>query len=146
MQIKQIQDSACISLRKCKTKGEKYTTGDLKSEDYLNKLWHLDEGFRILKNLSGSLPYFEKCKKALFAMICQLGTPTCLCSFSAAEKRWTHLKTLGRIVEKKEYTDNEIKQMTWEQKSNLIQKDPVTCARNFEHMVQLFIRDVFRAV
>ena len=27
-------------------------------------------------------------------------------------------------------------------KSDLIQKDPVTCARNFEHMVQLFIRDV----
>ena len=51
MQIKQIQDSACISLRKCKTKGKKYTTGDLKSEDYLNKLVHLDEGFRVLKKI-----------------------------------------------------------------------------------------------
>ena len=30
LQIKQIQNSACISLRKCKTKGTKYTTGDLK--------------------------------------------------------------------------------------------------------------------
>ena len=68
MQIKQIQDSACISLRKCKTKGKKYTAGDLKSEDYLNKLMHLDEGFRVLKNLKGLLPYFEKCKKDLFAM------------------------------------------------------------------------------
>ena len=35
--------------------------------------------------------------------------------------------------------------MTWEQKSNLVQKDPVTCARNFEHMVQLFIRDVLKS-
>ena len=35
--------------------------------------------------------------------------------------------------------------MTWEQKSDLIQKDPVTCARNFEHMVQLFIRDVLKS-
>ena len=34
--------------------------------------------------------------------------------------------------------------MTWKQKSDLIQKDPVTCARNFEHMVQLFIRDVIK--
>ena len=79
-------------------------------------------------------------------MIRQLGTPTWFCSFSAAETRWTHLlKTLGRIVEKKEYSDNEIKEMTWEQKSNLIQKDPVTCARNFEHMVQLFICDVLKS-
>ena len=146
LQIKQIQDSAFISLRKCKTKGKKYTAGELKSEDYLNKLIHLDEGFRVLRNLRGSPPYFEKCKKDLFAMIRQLGNPTWFCSFSAAETRWTHLlKTLGRIVEKKEYTDEEIKQMTWEQKSDLIQKDPVTCARNFEHMVQLLIRDVLKS-
>ena len=78
-------------------------------------------------------------------MIRQLGNPTLFCSFSAAETRWTHLlKTLGRIVERKEYTDDEIQQMTWEQKSDLIQKDPGTCARNFDHMVQLFIRDVLR--
>lgn len=69
-------------------------------------------------------------------MIRQLGTPIWFCSFSAAEARWTHLLiTLRRIVEKKEYTDREIKQMTWGQKSNLIQKDPETCARNSEYMV-----------
>ena len=34
--------------------------------------------------------------------------------------------------------------MTWKQKSDLIQKDPATCARNFEHMVQLFIKDVLK--
>ena len=76
LQIKQIQDTASISLRKCKTKGKNYTAGDLKSEDYLNKLVHLDEGFRVLKNVRGSPPYFEKCKKDLFAMIRQLGNPT----------------------------------------------------------------------
>ena len=26
-----------------------------------------------------------------------------------------------------------------------LQKDPVTCARDFEHMVQLFIRDVLKS-
>ena len=32
--------------------------------------------------------------------------------------------------------------MKRQQKSGLIQKDPVTCARNFQHMVQLFTKDV----
>ena len=146
LQIKQIQDTACISLRKCKTKGKNYTAGDLKSEDYVNELIHLDEGFRVLKNLRGSPAYFQKCKKDLFSMIRQLGNPTWFCSFSAAETRWTHLlKTLGSIVEKKEYSDEEINNMTWQQKSNLIQRDPITCARNFEHMVQLFIHNVLRS-
>ena len=106
LQIKQIQNSACISVRKCKTKDTKYTAGHLKSDDYVNKLIHQDEGFRVLRNLRGSPPHFEKCKKDLFAMIRQLGNPAWFCSFSAAKTRWSHLvKTLGTLVEKKDYTD-----------------------------------------
>ena len=69
LQIKRIQDTASIALRKCKTKGKKYKAGDLKSEACIQKLVHLDEGFRVFRNLRGSPPYFEKCKKDLFAMI-----------------------------------------------------------------------------
>lgn len=146
LQMKQIQSSASLSLTKCKTKGKKYTAGELKSDDYVNKLINLDEGFRVLKNLRGSPTYFEKCKKDLFAMIRQLGNPTWFCSFSAAETRWSQLlKILARLVKKKNLTDEEIANMTWQQKSNFIQKDPVTCARNFEHMVQLFRRDVLKS-
>ena len=146
MQIKQIQDTARISLRKCKTKGKIYTAGELKSDDYLSKLINLDEGYRVLRNLRGSLPYFEKSKKDLFAMIRQLGNPTWFCSFSAAETRWSHLlRILGRVVHQKDYSDDEIANMSWQEKSDLIQKDPVTCARNFEHMVQLFIKDVLKS-
>lgn len=59
LQIKQTQNSACTSysLRKCKTKGKCFTAGVLKSEDYLN---NLDKGFRVLKSVRGSPPYFEK--------------------------------------------------------------------------------------
>ena len=40
---------------------------------------------------------------------------------------------------------DEINNTTWQQKSDLIQKDPVTCARNFQHMIQLFIKDFFKS-
>ncbi len=146
LQIRQIQGSASLSLRKCKTKGKTYTAGDLKSESCVDKLINLDEGFRVLRNLRGSPPYFERCKKDLFAMIRQLGKPTWFCSFSAAETRWIHLiKILGRLIDNKDYNDEEVKQMTWQKKSELIQKDPVTCARNFEHMVQLFIHNFIKS-
>ena len=46
---------------------------------------------------------------------------------------------------KKDYTDNEIQVMTWQKKSDLIKSDPVTCARNFEHMVQLLLRDILKS-
>jgi hypothetical protein len=129
-----------ISIRKCKTKGKKYTAQDFKTEDGVKKIINLDEGYRVLRNLRGSPAYFEKCKKDLFAMIRQLGNPTWFRSFSVAETRWPHLlNILGRIVEKKNYTDDEIRDMTWQKKSELIRKDPVTCARNFEHMFRLLL-------
>ena len=48
-----------------------------------------------------------------------------VCYDSQQQKQDGHisLKTLGRLVEKKDYTDCEIENMTWQQKSGLIQKD-----------------------
>ena len=114
LQIKRIQDTTSIALRKCKNKGRKVTAGDLKSEGSIKKLINLDEGFRVLRNLRGSPPYFEKCRKDLFAMIRQLGNPTCFCPFSAAETRWSHLlKILGRIIEKTDYSDDQVRAFSW---------------------------------
>jgi len=48
----------------------------LKSAGFWETLIHLDEGFRVFRNLMGSPPYFERCKKDLFAMMRQLGKPT----------------------------------------------------------------------
>ena len=39
---------------------------------------------------------------------------------------------------------DDINNMTWQQKADLIQNYPVICATNFEHMVQLFIEDVLK--
>ena len=146
LQIKTIQDTAMISVRKCKKKGKAYKAKDFKSEESINNIINLDEGFRVFKNLRGSPPYFEKCKKDLFAMIRQLGYPAWFCSFSAADTRWVHLlKLLGKLVENITYTVEDVKNMSWEKKSELIQKDPVTCARHFDHMVQLFFNKVLKS-
>ena len=90
----------------------------------------------------GALPY----KTCLLWYVSWVIIHAWFCSFSAAETRWSRLlKTLGRLEEKKDYTDCESENMKWQQKSYLIQKDPLTCARNFEHMVQLFIKDVLKS-
>ena len=84
LQINRVQDTAQISLRKCKMNGKKYTAGELKSDAFVRNLINIDEGYKVLRNLRGSPPYFQKCQKDLFAMIRQLGYPTWFASFSAA--------------------------------------------------------------
>jgi hypothetical protein len=76
----------------------------------------------------------KKAKKDIFAMIRQLGSASLFCSFSSAETQWTHLlRILGKLVDNKTYTDTELENLNWEEKSRLIQSDPVTCARHFDY-------------
>ena len=60
-----------IAMRKCRGVSRNLTAGHLKQQGALERLVHLDEGFKFLRALRGSLPYFECAKKDLFAMIRQ---------------------------------------------------------------------------
>ena len=79
-------------------------------------------------------------KKDLFATIRQLGPATLFCNFSSAETQWIHLlQILDQLVDHKQYTDDELENLNWEEKCRLIQTDPVTCARHFDYQVNQFL-------
>ena len=125
LQMKSILGQAQVALRKYKGNSRTLNAGSLKQQGTLERLVRFDEGFKFLKTLRGSPPYFEKAKKDLFAMIRQLGAASLFCSFSSAETQWTHvLKILGQLVDNREYTD-EILNFDFEEGCKLIQQDPV---------------------
>ena len=141
LQMKILLGKCQIALRKCKHGNQVITAGQLKQQGNLESLIHHDEGYKFLRALRGSPPYFEKAKKDLFAMIRQLGPATLFCSFSSAETKWNHLlKILGKLVDHKDYTDAELDNLDWNDKCRLIQSDPVTCARHFDFQFNTFLR------
>ena len=85
---------------------------------------------------SGGSRRTDSCMKNRFA------TRACLIcdySFSSAEKQWLYLqRILGQVVDKKQYTDEQIENFNWEDRCRLIQSDPVTCAMNFDYQVNQF--------
>ena len=87
LQMKLLLGKSQIALRKCKGSNNSMTAGQLKQQGSLERLIHHDEGYKFLRALRGSPPYFEKAKKDLFAMIRQLGPATLFCSFSCAETK-----------------------------------------------------------
>ena len=132
-----------IALRKCKGNNRILTASQLKQQGTLERLGCLDEGYKFLRVLRGSPPYFEKAKKDIFAMIRQLGPATCtwFCSFSSAETQWIHLlRILGKLVDDKDYSDNELENLNWEEKCRLIQSDPVTCTCHFDYQFNQFLK------
>ena len=141
LQLKILLNKSQIALRKCKGNRRLLNAGDLKHSGALEKLIHQDEGFKFLRALRGSPPYFEKAKTYRFAMIRQLGPATLFCSFSSAETHWIHLlRILGKLVNHKDYTDDEQENLNWEEKCRLIQNDPVTCARHFDYQFNQFLK------
>ena len=73
LQMKILLGKSQIALRKNKRTNIGLTAGQLKQDGSLERIVHLDEGFKYLKALRGSPPYFEKAKKYILAMIRQLG-------------------------------------------------------------------------
>ena len=107
----------------------------------MERLVHVDEGYKFLRVLRGSPLYFEKAKKDIFALIRQLGPATLFCSFSSAETQWIHLlRILGKAVDDKDYSDNELENLNWEEKCRLIQSDPVTCTCHFDYQFNQFLK------
>ena len=142
LQMKILLGQSWIALRKCQRSNRTITAGQLKQPGAIDNMIQHDEGFKFLRALRGSPPYFEKAKKDIFAMIRQLGPASLFCSFSSAETQWIHLlRILGKLVDSKEYTDNELENLNWEEKSRLIQSDPVTCARHFDYQINQFIQN-----
>ena len=142
LQMKILLGQSQVALRKCQRNGGTITAGQLKQPGAINNMIHHDQGFKFLRALRGSPPYFEKAKKDIFAMIRQLGAATLFCSFSSAETQWIHLlRILGKLVDKKDYTDNELENLNWENKTRLIQSDPVTCARHFDFQINKLIQN-----
>jgi hypothetical protein len=130
-------------MRKCKLKGRKVTVQDVLSDDSVNQILKLNEGYKVLRTLRGSPPYWERAKKDIFAMIRQLGIPTWFCSFSSAEIKWLPLlHCLGILTDKKDYSQTGLLNMPWATKCRLIRSDPVTCSRYFDHKVQRFLSNV----
>ena len=142
LQMKLLLGQSQIALRKCKIGNRTLTAGQLKTPEGLASLICHDEGYKFLRALRGSPPYFEKAKKDLFAMIRQLGPASLFCSFSSAETKWTHLlRILGKLIDHKDYSDDELVNLTWEEKCRLIQSDPVTCAQHFDFQFNTFLKD-----
>jgi hypothetical protein len=123
-QMKLLLRQSQIALRKYKLGNRTLNSGQLKTLECLESLIRHDEGYKLR----------------------QLGPASLFCSFSSAETKWIHLlRILGKLIDHKDYSDDELDNLTWEEKCRLIQSDPVTCARHFDYQFNTFLKEFLRS-
>ena len=67
-------------------------------------------------------------------------------SLSAADTRLTDLlKILAKLNDGIDFSEKELENLSWKEKTKLVQKDLVTCSRYFDHRVQEFQNTVLKS-
>ncbi|KAK3108678.1 hypothetical protein FSP39_013177 [Pinctada imbricata] len=140
IQLKQISDKVHLAMRRYKTKGKTITASEARDQSTQDRIVPLDEGYYIFRQLRNSPAYLASKKKDVFAMIRQLGLPTWFMSLSSADTRWPFLLKALSKLDGKILSDEDVNEMSWNQRSKLVQKDPVSCTRIFNERVQKFIQ------
>ena len=128
---KQVRDCISVALRQtrgCQQVGRNLDAGMLKNPQHLQNLFKKDRAYTFLKNIHGSLPYWQKMFYELLAMIRTLGIPTWSLTSSAADMKWPEViqsiaKQYGTI-----YTEQEVLELSWRLKSMWLRSNPLTPA------------------
>lgn len=124
---------------------KKITAKNLKTPGYIESLIQKDEGYAVFKKIRTSPSYWKEKQKVVLGMLRQLGKCVFFVTLSAAETKWTELLImLMKIVKNKIITEEEAEDLSYEEKSELIRSDPVTCMRHFDFRFRTIIHTLFK--
>jgi hypothetical protein len=140
LQIQQVVNQVSIAMRQRKNICN--TAKNVTSNENLEQLLDDNHGYRILKQIRGSPSYWKQVRSEMVAMVRQLGKPSLFGSFSAAESEWLELIIiLYKNNNKKDLNFEEAKNLSFNDKAELIRKDPITCAQYFDHRINKLIKE-----
>ena len=102
------------------------------------------ETYTIFKKIRGTPQYFKEMQLDVLAKVRRYGVPTFFMTWSAAQFQWNHLI---KIVARSSYpyqllSDDDIDQMDWNDKVQILKRNPVTAARQIDHIFESAWKDV----
>ena len=132
--------SIAINLRKG-SDASRVNRAMLADPEYVKTLLKSDQGFKFFEPVRGSPEFWKKTMLNLFACLRNLGLPTFFVTLTSAElTRWTcHL---GAILKQQgDYrSDEDILNMDYKEKCEVLKSNPVTAVQMFYHRVDLFFK------
>ncbi len=141
-EVEQVHNAATIAMKKgpgITKQGQKITAGDLVDKDRLTKsIFRTNMGYKYLKDIPGTPPYWENTMNGLFASFKQIGPPSFFISFSAADRRWPEIAKAILAQKGKDITSWDT--LTWSEYCELINSSPVTAVQMFERRVAQFVK------
>ena len=93
-----------------------------------------------MSSIKGTQAYSKKFLFEVLTMVKQLGIPTFLMTLSCADLRWNELVEIISKLNRLVFSDDVIKNMTYQQRWNTLNKNPVLVAGHFQYRVEIFFK------
>ena len=87
-------------------------------------------------------PYWKQFLYDVLAMVKQLGIPTYYLTLSCADLRWEELSYIINKLNKLGLSEEELKNLSYHERANLLNNNPVLVARHFQYKVEVFFKDI----
>ena len=144
----QVRNSENIVMRQSqgrRHRGAALTAGSVKNKEVLRQMIQKDDAYKFLKQVRGSPAYFQVVQYEVLAMIRQLGLPTWFLTLSAADLQWPDvIQSIARQYGTT-FTDEDIQNMSFEDKSKWLAQNPVTAAKHFQYRLNTFFHKFLKS-
>ena len=96
--------------------------------------------YSFMSTIKGTPAYWKKFLFQVLAMVKQIGLPTYFMTLSCADLRWVELPSIISKLNGSSKFDEEISQMDYEERCNILNSNPVLLARHFQYRGELLFR------
>uniref|UniRef100_A0A1X7VH10 Helitron helicase-like domain-containing protein n=1 Tax=Amphimedon queenslandica TaxID=400682 RepID=A0A1X7VH10_AMPQE len=141
VESKQILDDAKSFIWRQRPYDSGITAAQARDPRCLKEYVRKDKAYRFMKNVRGSPTYYQKTFYDLLAMVRQLGTPNWFFTVSAADLRWPDLIQVIARQYCKFYTDEQVKNLSFEERCYLVKQNPIAAARHFHYRLNCLFND-----
>ena len=97
-----------------------------------------DKAYSFMSSIKGTPAYWKNYLFEVLAMVKQVGIPTFFMTLTCADLRWNELVEIISKLNRLDFSDDVIRNMTYQERCNTLNKNPVLVARHFQYRVEIF--------
>ena len=101
-----------------------------------------DQAYRFMNSVKGTPAYWKNMLSDVLAMVKQLGLPSFFLTLSCADLRWDELVQIITRLKGSDITDDEIANLSYFDRCEILNSNPVLLARHFQYRVETFFKEI----
>ena len=125
--------------------GMQITAGTVKQnyKESVKRLLSSENAYSFMRSVKGTPAYWKKFLFEVLAMAKQLRIPTYILTLSCADFRWDELPYIINKLINLGLTDKELKNLSYQERTKLLNENPILLLRHFQYKVQCFSKHLY---